>query len=280
MKHIGHDVLKAAKPHRLSRKLKIARRRMRLASAYESSKWRKVETPAGFAEYLELDVPHPKSLTRPSVYIARLQSGHYASTGNVGVHSSSFLKPTLSEARSAAKKWVEETYRSVYGDYTLGIAQEVRQDSWNPWGKTSILSAQEMLRREYGSSRNLMTPHILGRGKIGDRVAYELSTGTGTGIDHEPIFGVTVVRQWADGTIERWYDKSKMFHSREEAERHIEDLRKEVRELEKQYSVSAASRVAKCPSCGSTKLRTVPIMHPTHRRLWLICEKCGSREQI
>lgn len=106
-------------------------------------------------------------------------------------------------------------------------------------GYRQVPSASEMFRKEYGSSKNFMTPRILSRGMLargreGQAAAYELSEGTG--IDHEPIFGVTVVRMWADGTTERWYDKSHMFHSRQEAETYIAKLKSEVRAMINQFN--------------------------------------------
>lgn len=91
-------------------------------------------------------------------------------------------------------------------------------------------SAAEILKKEYGNSKNIMTPHILGRGKISPAIAYELSEGTG--IEREPIFGLTLVKvtdtkeSWTNFTTERM-DESKMFRSKDEAKSYIKQLRKE-----------------------------------------------------
>jgi hypothetical protein len=45
--------------------------------------------------------------------------------------------------------------------------------------KATTLSAREILRREYGSSRNLLTPHALAIGKVDRESAYEISVGEG-----------------------------------------------------------------------------------------------------
>jgi hypothetical protein len=88
------------------------------------------------------------------------------------------------------------------------------------------LTAREILRREYGRSRNMMTPDVLKIGKLGRDAAYELSCGSG----FEPgttIYGVSVVRMY-DGTTERDYEASGCFASLDEATAHVERLRKEA----------------------------------------------------
>lgn len=87
------------------------------------------------------------------------------------------------------------------------------------------MMAREILRKAYGNSRNLMTPKILGRGLLPDG-AYELSIGSG--FDHEPIYGVSVVWLNPDGTTERARPPvSQVFHSREDARDYIRRLRRE-----------------------------------------------------
>ncbi len=92
------------------------------------------------------------------------------------------------------------------------------------------MTAREILRKEYGDSRNFMTPRILGRGLL-PAGAYELSKGGG--FDHETIYGVSVVWLNPDGTTERpGQPISQMFHSREAARRHIRHLKKYGRKAE------------------------------------------------
>jgi hypothetical protein len=91
-------------------------------------------------------------------------------------------------------------------------------------GKATALSAREILKREYGDSRNFLTPHVIARGKLSRSVAYELSSGSGL----EPgstIYGVSVVRLQEDGTTERDYDSSGCFSSLTAANDHVEQLR-------------------------------------------------------
>ena len=84
------------------------------------------------------------------------------------------------------------------------------------------MTPRQIIKAEYGNSRNLITPRRLGIGALPGG-AYELSTGTG--IDHEPIFGVTVVRCNASDNVARDIDASQMFYSREEARAYIRDLK-------------------------------------------------------
>jgi len=88
---------------------------------------------------------------------------------------------------------------------------------------------------------NLMTPRIISRGMLasgrdGQAAAYELSSGTD--FNHNPIFGVTVVRQWADGTLENWEDKGKLFQgsgARANAEAYVSGLKREARQMIRKY---------------------------------------------
>jgi hypothetical protein len=85
-------------------------------------------------------------------------------------------------------------------------------------------SAREILRLEYGDSRNFLTPHVIARGKLARDVAYEISSGSGL----EPgssIYGVSVVMLHDDGTTERDYDASCCFSSLGAANEHVESLR-------------------------------------------------------
>ena len=86
------------------------------------------------------------------------------------------------------------------------------------------MRAQQLIRKEFGNSKNFMTPKILEYGWIVDnRIAYELSTGEG--FDHEPIFGVSLVRCMPSGKTERIRQPiSDVFHSQALARRHIRKL--------------------------------------------------------
>ena len=87
--------------------------------------------------------------------------------------------------------------------------------------------ARRIIFQEYGSSTNMMTPRRLEFGMIGEDQAYELSQGTG--IEDEPLFGVSVARQLPDGSTERMGEpQSTCFRSVQLARRHIARLRAEL----------------------------------------------------
>lgn len=85
------------------------------------------------------------------------------------------------------------------------------------------MTPREIIKAEYGNSRNLMTPRRISIGALPGG-AYELSSGTG--IDNEPIYGVSVVRCNASDQVTRDIDDSGMFWSLEEAREHIAALKK------------------------------------------------------
>jgi hypothetical protein len=89
-------------------------------------------------------------------------------------------------------------------------------------GNATTLTARELLRLEYGDSRNFLTPHVIARGKLDKLSAYELSAGEGI----EPgtrLYGVSVVRL-VDGETERDFESSACFSSLEAANEHVEAL--------------------------------------------------------
>jgi hypothetical protein len=98
-------------------------------------------------------------------------------------------------------------------------------------GKATALSAREILKREYGSSKNLLTPNVITRGKLDRETAYELSWGHGM----EPgshLYGISIVYVTydSDGTYgtERDYDRSCCFSSLRAANEHIERVREQT----------------------------------------------------
>ena len=84
------------------------------------------------------------------------------------------------------------------------------------------MTPREIIQAEYGDSRNFMTPRRLGIGALLDG-AYELSMGTG--LDHTPIWGVSVVRLSAGGETWRDTDACQVFHSRIKAQAYIRALK-------------------------------------------------------
>jgi hypothetical protein len=59
--------------------------------------------------------------------------------------------------------------------------------------KRPALSAAELLRREFGSSNNFVSPRRVSVGKLGPCAAFELSTGEGWFNNPADLFGVSVV---------------------------------------------------------------------------------------
>jgi hypothetical protein len=93
------------------------------------------------------------------------------------------------------------------------------------------MRARDIIKKEYGDDKNFMTPHVLSYGKLPpvDKAierAYELSEGTG--FEHEPIFGVSIVNLFEDGTTARDWDISKMCRSKQEAEQYIQSLKNQT----------------------------------------------------
>lgn len=84
------------------------------------------------------------------------------------------------------------------------------------------ISARQIIKKEYGKSRNIMTPNVIRYGKISKNIAYELSSGRG--IVNEQIYGVSVVEIDENGETIRRTDLSKMFYSLEESEDYIKKI--------------------------------------------------------
>lgn len=84
----------------------------------------------------------------------------------------------------------------------------------------TILSAEEILLREFRGQANILTPHIVEIGKVHPRVAYELSKGKA---GEFAIWGATFAGANEDGTTWRACtpDFSSCFMSRGAAEAHI-----------------------------------------------------------
>lgn len=67
--------------------------------------------------------------------------------------------------------------------------------------------ARALFEREYGkNTTNFMTPEVLEYGMLGPNVAYEISKGTG--FTNDTIYGLSIVKQNADGTTKRLTDMS------------------------------------------------------------------------
>lgn len=94
------------------------------------------------------------------------------------------------------------------------------------------LSPAEILRREYGTSRNLMTPRRVRVGSLPGG-AYEISRGEGIPRDSfssrgPTIFGVSIVWLNPDGTTRRDTTRAGAFGGLELAKAHVRRVRAEV----------------------------------------------------
>jgi hypothetical protein len=90
--------------------------------------------------------------------------------------------------------------------------------------KSTTLTAREILRLEYGDSRNFLTPIVHVRGTLAPCIAYELSSGEGLERGSR-IFGVSIVRVNDDGTTDRDHDASACFSSMSAATQYVDKLR-------------------------------------------------------
>jgi DNA-directed RNA polymerase subunit RPC12/RpoP len=66
------------------------------------------------------------------------------------------------------------------------------------------LKAKEIIKKEYGNSKNFITPSVIGYGFVSDNVAYEISKGKG--IMGGEIIGLSIAKQRPDGTTERLHE--------------------------------------------------------------------------
>lgn len=76
--------------------------------------------------------------------------------------------------------------------------------------------------REY---TNFMTPNIIKLYEKGNKI---IEVSSGTGFEHEPIFGVTVATKSEEGKFKTGDARSKMFFNRNEAFEYAKKLKKVV----------------------------------------------------
>ena len=86
------------------------------------------------------------------------------------------------------------------------------------------MTAKEIIRKEYGTSKNFITPTILSTRKLRPWAACELSQGTG--FSYETIYGVSIVVVLPSGNTHRVSKLSDCFHNIEDAKRYINSLTK------------------------------------------------------
>jgi hypothetical protein len=92
----------------------------------------------------------------------------------------------------------------------------------------TTLTARQIILKEFGNSRNLITPTVLEVGNISDNTAYEISKGTG--IIHDWVYGVTIVDYdpETNTTTRRDHEQengSCMFYSLGDAQEYIRQLK-------------------------------------------------------
>ena len=95
---------------------------------------------------------------------------------------------------------------------------------------------------------NFMTPSIIRYQDLDNGMLVELSKGRG--FDNDPIFGVTVI----DATGHQDHEASDMFHSQEEADKHILILGCNHTFVSMKNEVVDSGEV--CLTCGKLKLES------------------------
>jgi hypothetical protein len=87
------------------------------------------------------------------------------------------------------------------------------------------LTASEILKKQYGRSKNFITPNKLKVGKLNSNVAFELSSGSGFSGAGSRVYGVSVVSAGKTGKTHPQYDLSKSFDNKNEAEAYVNKLK-------------------------------------------------------
>lgn len=85
-------------------------------------------------------------------------------------------------------------------------------------------SAREILKFEFGGSKNFMSPHIIKCGNVTPNMVYETSWGEGLERGQR-IYGLTLVSVQPDGTTKGEYTLSKSFGDKAELETYLGELK-------------------------------------------------------
>lgn len=89
------------------------------------------------------------------------------------------------------------------------------------------LTAKQILTREYGDSKNFMTPTIESIGKISSNIAYEISSGLG--MSNQKIYGLSIVEYDPEtNTTKRGIGPAGCFQSLRAAQQAIDDFAEEL----------------------------------------------------
>jgi len=92
-------------------------------------------------------------------------------------------------------------------------------------------TASEILRKQFKGQKNFMTPYKLQVGKINRDVAFELSQGKSIFGSSDDLYGVSVVAlNRRKGETRGLHDLSSAFSSRNEAEAHINKLKRKLKQ--------------------------------------------------
>lgn len=99
------------------------------------------------------------------------------------------------------------------------------------------MEARDIIYKEYGNSKNILTPRRLSYGKLSKNIAYELSSGSG--LNRMPIWGISIAT-WLpkEQKTQRLYKLSKCCHSKEEVKSYIQSLKYQIKEKEKKQYCS------------------------------------------
>ena len=91
-------------------------------------------------------------------------------------------------------------------------------------------TAREIIKMEYGNSKNFMTPTVLKTKRLYPAVAIELSQGRG--FENDTLYGVSVVMFFmGSGKTKRLYNLSKVFRTIDRAEDYIDGLEQGLKSL-------------------------------------------------
>jgi hypothetical protein len=80
-------------------------------------------------------------------------------------------------------------------------------------------------RRWQKSHKNVMTPRIVSLKQKGNKI---IEISSGRGIEHEPIFGVTIAERVSPYEFKTGDKRSELFYSLEEAKKYAERLKQVI----------------------------------------------------
>ena len=97
------------------------------------------------------------------------------------------------------------------------------------WEKASCLQGDMMITEEFRlwqkTHKNVMTPHIVSLRQKGNKI---IEISSGRGIEHEPIFGVTIAERVSPYEFKTGDKRSEVFFNLKEAKEYAERLKKVI----------------------------------------------------